>query len=475
VLLSGSTWSLDISDLYPDQILSNLGLYNLDRSIDIGAAQASLAGILGPGLEKLGYVKIGDAIGKCTGDAMTKVEEEIERFREDGDRIFSNVSSDLETRCRSYITFAGEQCMGRTESLIMKLQEDAMEMATEELLKCTAETEELMEKTREEEEERYNKIGSDERERRMLELEARGNVTRIQMTAEFERRGKAMRNALNETFQERGKILREQIETEYEVRGELLNTTTRLNITEQGRQREKEIKAEFDERGEKTRMETEKEFNEKAEEMEKELRKEFTEKGEEIMIELEDECKVKINRACGEVEFDSPSDDFCLEFEFFADDELARLRARNVTVRAEARLRLKTKLEATDEAKVDMLLEIMRQVQERKEKDSDIGRIILKMIRLVQRDNKEDLDKLNVSERLMKIVQIMEDVRDKRISSSERKKIMNKMKDNRGILNKSKKRVGKGKHETEDKNKKSIGKRRIEAKNSKTKIRITRT
>ena len=49
------------------------------------------------------------------------------------------------------------------------------------------------------------------------------------------------------------------------------------------------------------------------------------------------------------------------------------------------------------------------------------------------------------------------------------------MKDNRGILNKSKKRVGKGKHETEDKNKKSIGKRRIEAKNSKTKIRITRT
>ena len=46
---------------------------------------------------------------------------------------------------------------------------------------------------------------------------------------------------------------------------------------------------------------------------------------------------------------------------------------------------------------------------------------------------------------------------------------------NRGILNKSKKRVGKGKRETEDKNKKSIGKRRIEAKNSKTKIRITRT
>ena len=77
---------------------SKLGYVKIEDAIDIyqssplqsinGSSERRLPlkwlfhilGILGPGLEKLGYVKIGDAIGKCTGDAMTKVEEEIERY-----------------------------------------------------------------------------------------------------------------------------------------------------------------------------------------------------------------------------------------------------------------------------------------------------------------------------------------------------------------------------------------------------------
>ena len=96
------------------------------------------------------------------------------RLRQVGLAQFISVSSDLEARCRSYVTYAADHCISRVNSLAQALERQGRRLLGDVQTECQRETTKLAEDTTNAEDRRLRSVGADEEERLRRFYEAEG-------------------------------------------------------------------------------------------------------------------------------------------------------------------------------------------------------------------------------------------------------------------------------------------------------------
>ena len=87
-----------------------------------------------------------------------------------------DVGGDLESRCRSNVSYAAQHCVARVDSLAQELERQGRKLLGEVQEDCMRQTVELAEMTTTQEEKRLRKLGDVEQERLRSFYEEEGKV-----------------------------------------------------------------------------------------------------------------------------------------------------------------------------------------------------------------------------------------------------------------------------------------------------------
>ena len=127
------------------------------------------------GFDKLGYIPVSRAVGQCEGQARFRVEAALQQLQAELAGQAAGLGSDLEARCRSYVEFAGNECMDRVNSLVEELQVTGQRIFSETAADCQART---------------TAAAARETERERARLEAEGSREEEQLRLQYEQQGK---------------------------------------------------------------------------------------------------------------------------------------------------------------------------------------------------------------------------------------------------------------------------------------------
>ena len=242
------------------------------------------------------------------------------RLREGGLTELEGVGADLESRCRSYVSYAAQHCVARVNSLAQELENQGRRLLGEVQEDCMRQTVELAETTTTREEERLRKLGDAEQNRLRSFYENEGKVEEKKVVAEFEERGKELEQKIRKEYELRGKEEEERARREFEIRGEVEKVSIELELRKRGEEEAVTIRKEFEARGAELGEEIRKEFEERGEVEMKRIESELRQRGRELQDRGEEQCTEMINMACGDVIEGTESEEFCEEFFFFTGD-----------------------------------------------------------------------------------------------------------------------------------------------------------
>ena len=147
---------------------------------------------------------------------------------------YSGVPGDLESRCRGYVEFAGNDCFQRVQSLAEELQELGRRILGERTEECQQETTQFTQKVAGDEEERLTRQGRSEEERLKTFYEGRGKEIETEVVQEFEGRGKDIEVRVRREAEARGKEEEQKIRREFELRGEVERKSIELELRKRG-------------------------------------------------------------------------------------------------------------------------------------------------------------------------------------------------------------------------------------------------
>jgi len=285
---------------------------------DIGSEIGNL--VSGP-LDNIGFVPFDEALAKCENIARWKVEEEISRIQNSGqlEAAATSIGSDLESRCRGYVEYAGFQCVDKLNRQVADLEARGRFVLSSETEGCTREVTRLSTQEAEAEERRLTLLGQREEQSLRKGYEAQGRQVEAEVFADFDRRANEIMTRLRAEYENRGREEEQKIRTELELRGEVQMAEIELELRKRGEVEAQEILAEFEARGAELEKTITKEFEDRGAEVMKEVEKELTERGRKLQLEGEDTCTDMITMACEDVIVGSESDEFCEEFLFFTD------------------------------------------------------------------------------------------------------------------------------------------------------------
>jgi len=319
----------DLADTIKSSLLQS-GLGSIGRTMSVGSGMTGMTNLLTGGLDRLGYIPVGEALEMCEGQGRWRLEKEIDRLRKEGEKLFQSVGSDLEARCRGYVGYAAEQCTARVNSLAQELERQGRSLLGDVQGNCMRDTIALAERTTEEEERRLRGLGDVEQARLRSFYEEEGKVEEKKVIADFEQRGKELEQTIRKEYELRGKEETEKATREFELRGEVERVTIELELRKRGEGEAIAIRKEFEDRGAELEGTITKEFEDRGAIKMKEIEAEFIERGRKLQQRGEEQCTDMINMACEDVVEGTESEDFCEEFLFFTQDLEKRKRRKRL-------------------------------------------------------------------------------------------------------------------------------------------------